>query len=135
MTRLAILSLCLVSYMAAPAMATSVFNKFWREEFLDKDKVDDEFFREGRKAGCNICHVKGHPDKKEARNEYGRAIREYLKEDDFPSDWVKENEEEAKKLVLEGFKKANEHKSTDGEKFGDKLKAGKLPATDAEYVE
>ncbi len=134
MTRLAVLSACLM-LLASPAMATSVFSKHWREEYLDRDKVDDEFYREGRRAGCYICHVKGHPDKKEVRNEYGQSVREYLREDDFPLDWVKENPEEAKKLILKGFKQANEHESADGDKFGDKLKAGKLPATDAEYVE
>lgn len=116
-------------------MATATFSKHWREEYLDKDKVDDQFFRAGRVAGCNVCHVKGHPDKKEARNEYGKAVHEYLKEEDFPTDWVKENPEEAMKLILAGFLKANELKSADGQKFGDKLKEGKLPATDAEYVE
>lgn len=134
MTRLVALFACLM-FTASPAMATSVFSRFWKEEYLDRDKVDDDFYREGRRAGCYVCHVKGHPDKKKARNEYGQAVHEYLDKEDFSTDWVKENPEEAKEKVLAGIKKANEHKSKDGDKFGEKLKAGKLPATDAEYVE
>ena len=44
---------------------------------------------------------------------------------------MKENPEEAKKKILEGFKKAGEEKGKDEKKFGDKIKNNELPASDA----
>ena len=70
-------------------------------------------------------------DKKKVRNEYGTSLMKFLKAKDFPKDYIKENPEEAKAKILEGFKKVNELKSEDGEVFGEKIKAGKLPATNA----
>jgi hypothetical protein len=134
MTRVVVSFVCL-ALLAQSAMATSVFNKYWRDKYLDREKVSDEFYRTGRRAGCYVCHIKGHPDKKEARNEYGKAVKKYLDKEDFPRDWVKENPEKAEMMILEGFKKANEHESVDGKKFGEKLKAEELPATDWEYEE
>ncbi|MCG8651558.1 MAG: hypothetical protein MI861_17080 [Pirellulales bacterium] len=128
MKRLALLFACLM-FFATPAMAISEFSKQWKNEYLGDDAAAD-FKKIGRKAGCNVCHVKGE-DKKKVRNEYGNALHKYLDSKDFPKDWVKENPEEAKKKILEGFKKAAEHKSKDGKKFGEKIKNGELPATDA----
>lgn len=129
MKRLAVLFGCLM-FLASPAMATSVFNKYWKDKYLDREKVDEDFYRKGRRAGCYICHVKGEK-KEDKRNEYGQAVNKHLDAKDFPLDYVRENPEEAEKKLIEGFKKANELKSKSGEKFGKKLEEGKLPATDA----
>ncbi len=117
--------------LASPVLATSEFSKQWKNKYLSGDDVKEEFVKAARKAGCYICHVKGE-DKKKVRNEYGQAhLKAGLKAEDFPKDWVKANPEEAKKKILEFFKKANELKSKDGNKFGDKIKNSELPATDA----
>ena len=128
MKRLAILFACLM--LASPAMAISEFGKQWKNEFLGGEDVDEDFKRAGRKAGCYVCHVKGE-DKKKVRNEYGNAIHKFLKAEDFSKEYVKANPEEAKKKILEGFKKAGEAKSKDGKSFTDKIKNNELPATDA----
>lgn len=129
MKRFAILLGC-VCFLASPAMAISEFGKQWKNEYLG-DGVDADFKKIGRKAGCYVCHVKGE-DKKKVRNEYGQALHKHLKAEDFPKDWVKENPEEAKKKIVEAFKKVGkENKSKDGKLFGDKIKNGELPATDA----
>lgn len=114
-------------------MATADFNKQWKEKFTSDDsEASDEFKVAAKKAGCNICHVKGKKKKeKDSRNEYGRAVNKFLKAEDFPKDYVKANPEEAKKKILEGFKKAAEEKSSDEKTFGDKIKNNELPATDA----
>lgn len=129
MKRLAVL-LGFMMLMTTPAMAISEFGKQWKNEYLGGDDVDDDFKKIGRKAGCYVCHVKGE-DKKKVRNEYGKAVQKYLKADDFPKDYVKANPEEAKKKILEGFKKAGDQESKDGKKFAEKIKANELPATDA----
>ena len=129
MKRLVVLFGCLMLF-ATPAMGISEFGKQWKNAYLGGDDVDEDFKKVGRKAGCYVCHVKGE-DKKKVRNEYGNAIHKYLKAEDFPKEYVKENPEEAKKKILEGFKKAGEHESKDGKKFNAKIENNELPATDA----
>lgn len=129
MKRLALMIGCLM-LLASPALAISEFGKQWKNHYLSGDDVSDDFKKAGRKAGCYTCHVKGE-DKKKVRNEYGKALHKYLKAEDFPKDYVKENPEEAKKKIIEGFKKAAEDLSSDGKKFGEKIKNSELPATDS----
>lgn len=130
MKRLAVLIGCMM-FLATPAMATSVFNKQWKAKYLGED-VDADFKKIAKKAGCNICHIKGKKKKeKGSQNEYGEAVKKFLKSKDFPKDKVKADPEGTKKLILEGIKKANELESKDGKKFGDKIKNKELPATDA----
>lgn len=114
------------------APATSEFSKEWKNQYLNEENnsnLNDEFKRSARKAGCYVCHVKG--EKKTVRNEYGKATHKFLDKEKLNKDFIKANPEEAKKLLMEGFKKANELKSSDGQKFGDKIKNNELPATDA----
>ncbi len=135
MKRFAILLGC-VCFFVSPAMAISEFGKQWKNEYLSGDDVNDEFKSAGRKAGCYVCHVKGHPEKKEARNEYGQALHKLLKKEDFSKEYVKANPEEAKKKIVDAFKKVgSEVKSKDGKLFGDKIKANALPAVDWVYEE
>lgn len=123
------LSLWLLAVLAGPASAISFFSKTWKEHYLT-NHPNAAFVTAARKAGCYVCHVKGE-DKKKVRNEYGQAVQKYLKAEDFPKEYVKDNPEEAKAKILEGFKKAGEHESKDGRKFADKIKENELPATDA----
>jgi hypothetical protein len=115
--------------VASTVEANSTFNKFWKEKFLPED-VDEGFKDAARKQGCYICHVYGEK-KDEVRNEYGTAIHEYLKAEDFPKDYVKDNPDEAKAKIWEGFAKAGKHKSKDGKAFEDKIKNNEIPATDS----
>ena len=128
MKRLVVLLGCLI-LLGNTCMANSTFSKFWKAEYAGKD-ADEGFVKAVKGQGCYICHVNGE-DKKKVRNEYGKAIHEYIKAKDFPKDYVKNNPEEAKAKLLEGFKKAGEHKSKDGKKFGDKIANNEIPATDS----
>ncbi|MCC9601852.1 hypothetical protein LOC67_14925 [Stieleria sp. JC731] len=127
MKRFAILFGC-VALMGAPAFATSDFNKMWKAKYLEGDDVNADLKKTARKHGCYICHVSG--EKKDVRNEYGKAVHKYLKAEDFPKDWVKDNPEEARTKIFAGLVEAAKEKSKDGDTFGDKIKAGKVPATD-----
>ncbi len=115
-------------FLAAPALATNEFSKEWKDHYAT-DKADEAFVAASRKAGCNVCHVKG--EKKTERNEYGAAVKEFLDKEDFTKEWVKENPEKAKELIVAGLKKAGEKSSSDGKKFAEKIAAGQLPATNA----
>lgn len=128
MKRLALVLGCLM-FVSSPAMAISEFGKQWKEKYLGDD-APEAFKTAGRKAGCFVCHVKDE-DKKKVRNEYGQALHKFLKAEDFPKEYLKSNPEEAQKKIFEGFEKAAEMKSKDGKAFGEKIKAGELPATDS----
>lgn len=129
MKRFAILFGCL-AIMVSPALATSEFSKQWKAKYLGGDDVSDEFKSTARKHGCYICHVVKE-DKKKVQNEYGKAVKEYLKAKDFPKDYVKENPDEAREKIFAGLEKAGLKKSKDGKEFGEKIKAGSVPATDS----
>lgn len=120
----------LVILMSTPTFATSEFSRQWKADYLGED-ADPDFVKTARRASCYVCHIKGHPDKKEARNEYGRAMLEFLDKETYSRDYVKANPEEAAKQITAGFKKAGEKMSSSGETFAAKLKANKLPAEDA----
>lgn len=128
MKRFAILFSCL-ALMASPVLATSEFNKQWKAKYLT-DETDEDYVKTARKHGCYICHVVKE-DKKKVRNEYGKAIHKFLKAEDFPKDWVKDNPEEAKKKIFAGLEKAGEAKSKDGKTFAEKIKNNEIPATDS----
>lgn len=134
--RLVVVALLLVAVSSSPAMAITHFKKIWDEKYTPKGDapgagdVDPEFARAARKAGCFICHVKGEK-KEEVRNEYGEAMTEFLKAENFDKDRIKNEPEKVKEEILAAFKKVEEKKSKDGEMFGAKLKANKLPASDS----
>ena len=114
--------------LATPALATNEFAKEWKDHYAT-DEADKIFVAAARKAGCNVCHVKG--EKKTEHNEYGKAVKEFLDKEDFTKEWVKENPEKAKELIVAGLKMAGEKSSSDGKKFAEKIAAGLLPAVDA----
>ncbi|MEZ6087495.1 MAG: hypothetical protein R3C05_05595 [Pirellulaceae bacterium] len=137
MTRVLLLTMIVAATTASQAFAIGELKKEWSDRYAGDDSGD--FKVAARKAGCYVCHVKGVKDKKteESRNEYGKAMSAYLKSKDMTIDALKAKykddatKEEATKIMITMFEKVNEEKSKDGEAFGAKIKAGKLPATDA----
>lgn len=119
----------ILACMVSPSFAISEFGKQFKAQVMESEASED-FKKNVKKANCYVCHVKGE-DKKKVRNEYGEAVHKFLDGKDFPKDYLKSNPEEAKKKILEGFKKAGEMKSSDGKTFAEKIKAEELPATDS----
>jgi len=121
---------CLISTIVfTSAYAIDLFHKHWKAHYLT-DNSDELFVKAARSAGCYVCHVKGK-EKDEVRNEYGRALAQYLDADDFPDDWVDANPEETKRRIIEAFRKAEEDLALDDRRFGQKIDAGELPAADS----
>lgn len=126
----------MMSTLATPAMAITHFKKIWGEHYTPKgdepgaEDVDPEFMKISRKAGCNLCHVKGE-DKKKVRNEYGEALHKYLKAEDFSKDRIKAEPDKVKEEIIAALKKVADVKNKEGDTFGERIKANKLPATDA----
>ena len=99
MKRLALALGCLM-LMAMPAMAITEFNKQWKAKFLSED-ASAEFKRAAKKAGCNVCHVKGK--KKDVVNSFGKEVGELVKDMDITQriEKVKKEDKEVRDAVRE----------------------------------
>ena len=124
--------LSLTALLTSPAMALPPFKKAFEARYADKEKMP-EFAAVVRKEGCNVCHVKG--EEKNVQNDYGKELNKLIEGDaKHRLDDAKANgtSEEAQAKRLEeleaAFTKVEGMKSAAGEKYGDLLKAGKLPA-------
>ncbi len=124
-----VLLFAMFGLIISPAFGTQEFAKGWKDHYITDDASED-LKSSSRKAGCNVCHVKGEGKTKKDRNEYGTAVKEFLKKEDYTKDKLKADPELAKKII-EGIKKAGEKKSSDGKTFAEKIAAGVLPATDS----
>lgn len=93
--------------------------------FMDEYMATPGVVAAAKGAKCNVCHDAASKTKKD-RNEYGKALNKHLTAGDF-------NALKGAKPVLAGkvsaaLKSAEQEKNSTGEKFGDIIKAGKLPA-------
>lgn len=80
-------------------------------------------------AKCNACH---YGKKKADRNDYGKALIEVGLTEEKYKELKKDHKEDFEKLIKESLEKVLEKKNADGQKFGDLIKAGKLPGTNPE---
>jgi cytochrome c553 len=123
-----VVTLCLVVFAlctaTSPAMAILPFSKEWKAKYSDSN-TNETFVKAVKEANCNVCHDASSKSKKD-RNPYGMAVSKYLKKGDYEK--MKGDAEAAKKYILEGLDKAEADKAADGKSFGDKIKAGSLPA-------
>lgn len=83
-----------------------------------KEKADE--------AKCNVCH---YGTSKKNKNDFGKALSEFIKKDNYKSDRVKSEADKVKAEFGEAFKKVEALKSKGGETFGERIKAGNLPGT------
>ncbi len=122
------LGICLgaffIACFAAPADGIAPFALRWRQRYLTDNK-NDEFVKAARAANCKICHLATDKENKE-NNAYGKAVAKFLSKAEFEK--LNTKIEASKKYVLEGLEKAEVEKAADGTTYGEKIKAGKLPA-------
>jgi hypothetical protein len=109
--------------VCTPASAIPAFKK----AFLDHYGSNPELKKVVNDLGCNVCHF-GKNEKKN-RNDYGRALAEFLHRSEYTGDRMKAEPEKVKKEFDEAFKKVESMKAKDGTPFGERLKAGKAPGT------
>jgi hypothetical protein len=118
---------------AQAAFALPAFRKAFEERYV-KNNANAAFAEQVKKEGCNVCHVKG--EKKDVRNAYGKVLADLIPGD--AQERLKAAGESGKAAeeakLLEELQKAFTKAETtpvngkDGETFGDRIKAGKLPA-------
>ncbi|MHC2070705.1 hypothetical protein ACYFX5_24805 [Bremerella sp. T1] len=135
------LALCLVAVVAASsfyapsAFAIKPFQDAFYEKYniteptTDSEKALAEVVKE---AKCNLCH--GGKSKK-IRNEYGVALGKLLDKSDYSTKRRKEEPEKVQEELFAALDKVAEEKSKSGDTFGEKIKAGKLPAAEGTDVE
>ncbi len=115
------------------ASALPEFKKAFQEKYTDKE-ANPEFYDVVKKAGCNVCHIKG--EDKDKRNAYGDELAKLIEGDAGQrkkdvKDESKEKKDEVKAEILAELEKAwdvaAEKENADGVKFGDLIKESKLP--------
>ncbi len=115
------------------ASALPEFKKAFSEKYIN-DESSDEFKAAVKKAGCNICHIKG--EDKDQQNAYGLALAELIEGNakerkDAKKKGSKEEKDAIKAEILselnDAWDKAAEAKNADGETFGSRIEAGELP--------
>ncbi|GAA4438868.1 hypothetical protein [Bremerella cremea] len=135
------LALCLVAVVAASSFyAPSAYAiKPFADAFVEKYNLADpktdaekELAAAVKEAKCALCH--GAKSKK-VRNEYGVALDELLDKGDFSASRRKEEPEKVQEELFAALEKVEMTKSKSGETFGEKIKAGKLPAAEGTDTE
>lgn len=87
----------------------------------------------GLKSKCDTCHKPGADKKAKGHglNDFGKAVHDNFKHRDFTAaDKAKSEPAEAakaKKLIADALAAAESLKNTDGQVYGELIKAGKLP--------
>jgi len=131
MKKAGILALCgLLATMLISFVGTADARPQYKKENEAKYKgssIEDAL----KEAKCNACHYGTGKDNKKNRNDYGKAlIKLGLTKENY--DAKKGDKEAFEKQIVETLEKVLKEKSQDGETFGDRIKAGKLPGTNPE---
>ena len=113
--------LALVSLIWCTSTATA--RPPYKKEF-DATYKESKIADAAKKAKCNNCH---YGKKKTMRNDYGKALSKHLSKKLYNK--LKGNKPKLAETVREALKKVLTEKSSSGETFGDRIKAGKLPGT------
>ena len=111
-----------LSVLVTSAVAVPAFKKAFDDAYPDAKKVSDE-------QKCNLCHF---GKSKKNKNDYGRALAEHLKKENYKDDRIKGEPDKVKAEFADAFKKVEAAKSKGGDTFGERLKAGKAPGTPEE---
>ena len=106
-------------FTAQPAAATTEFQKEFIKQYAKGKEVDKAFKKLVRKGKCYVCH-QGKDDHKNC-NVYGKALAEYLVEDDKKD---KEKIIASLKLVAD---QSSDSKAEGSPTFGELIAEGKLP--------
>lgn len=113
------LAMAVVTVSAArPAYAIKQFFDEFKEMYVKADgSAEEKSLAEAvETAKCNVCHV---GKSKKDRNAYGEALSELLDKNEDKSNVEK---------IRASLEKVAGMESPDGGTFGDRMKAGKLPA-------
>ena len=114
MKKLCIFVVCAVLMLTAarPALAVKPFYDEFEKMYAG---AEGAFSALVKKEKCSVCH---DPKDKKIRNPYGEALDKLLDRKTDAKDMEK---------IQKALKTVEAEKAKDGETFGEKIKAGKLP--------
>jgi CRISPR/Cas system CSM-associated protein Csm2 small subunit len=119
LTVIASLTVAILATTAArPAFAIKQFFDEFKELYVNAEGGDAEkaLAEAVETAKCNVCHF---GKSKKNRNAYGEALDEFLD---------KKDDKDNKEKIREVLEKVAAMEGPDGKTFGDRMKAGMLPA-------
>ena len=116
---------CFICMNVPEASALPEFKKAFEKKYTDKEK-NKEYATMVKKAGCNVCHIKGQKDKS-PQNAYGKELNKLI-EGDAADRKKAAGDDAAKKAEV----KATLHKELD-EAFK-KTESIKLPETEHTFL-
>lgn len=124
---------------AIPPFKTEFFAVYVKENPSTPEETSLAEAAEAKTGKCWICHVnmseRGEKKLgKKVRNNYGRALSQFLKKDDFSSDRRKAEPEKVQAEIREAFDKVAAMKSdesnAESKTFGELIASGQLPGND-----
>jgi hypothetical protein len=109
--------------MWSPSSASALppFSKEWVGKYVTGNP-SKEFVAAADAARCNVCHAGAS---KKEHNEYGQAVKKYITKNGYNA--VKGIPAAAAKYIQDGITAAEGDTNAAGQKFGELIKAGKLP--------
>ena len=119
---IAALSLVAVAISLQSASALPPFNVEWRAKYIEGNQ-NTKFVESANTAKCNVCHMGAS---KKDHNVYGKAVKKYLTKAMY-NQIKAQDEEAAKKYVIEGIQKAEGEKNAAGQSWADVIKGGGIP--------
>jgi hypothetical protein len=111
--------------VSSESFALPAFNKTFQEKYLGSS-ADPALKAKVDQAKCNVCHFGAA---KKDRNDYGVALSNYLKKDNFKAARLKADPTGVTKEIMDALDKVAAEKNPTGELYGDRIKAGNLPGT------
>lgn len=128
----------LVVALAAPAFAIAPFKKVFFEVYVkpDSDDPNEKAFAALAKpiatGDCWICHSKWKKSDKHVRNNYGKALSEFLDRKNFSEDRMEAEKDKCNQEIRAALEKVAAMKSNpkdpNSPTFGELIKSGKLPS-------
>ena len=122
---LTVVAVAITAISVERATALPAFNK----QYL-KTYAKSKGFADAKAEKCNLCHVA--KKKKTDRNEFGAAISKFVSKADYKK--LKKDPDKLKAKIEKAFEEAGKVKSSKGDTFAERIKAGKLPAADKSAV-
>ena len=120
---IAIAAVAIIMLSADRTDARPQYKSYFEKGVVAKSKNAD-FVTAAKEKKCNVCHF---GTKKSDRNDFGKALAKYTTKAGYLE--KKADATVLRKYFDEGLKKVLEIKNPEGEKYGERINAGKLPGS------
>ena len=123
LSAIAVVAVAVLMLSADRTDARPQYKSYFEKIVVAKSKNAD-FVTTAKEKKCNVCHF---GTKKSDRNDFGKALSKHTTKAGYLE--KKADAAVLQKYFEEGLKKVLEIKNPEGEKYGDRINAGKLPGS------